>query len=124
MATCAELVGENSEQFKTGDSFSILPNLEEKVVKTTEQPAIVVISSKGLYAIRKGPWKLITGLGSGGFTDPSEVKPKTGEAIGQLYNLDKDIHEDINLYQQYPDKVKELATLLETIKHQKSGSIK
>ena len=123
MATCAELVGESADQFKTGDSFSILPNLEEKVAKNAEQP-VVIISSKGLFAIRKGPWKLITGLGSGGFTDPSEVKPKIGEAIGQLYNLDKDIHEDNNLYQQYPDKVKELSTLLETIKHQKSGSIK
>jgi arylsulfatase A-like enzyme len=124
MATCAELVGESSDQFKTGDSFSILPNLEEKVIKPAAQQAVVIISSKGMFAIRKGPWKLITGLGSGGFTEPSEVKPKTGEAIGQLYNLDKDIHEDNNLYQKYPDKVKELVTLLETIQHQKKGSIK
>jgi hypothetical protein len=58
-------------------------------------------------------------LGSGGFTDPSVVKSKPGEAIGQLYNLEEDIHEDNNLYQQYPEKVKELSALLATIKKQK-----
>lgn len=119
MATCSEIVGEKSDKFKMGDSYSILPNLESKVSKTVEQHPIVIISSKGLFAIRKGPWKLITGLGSGGFTDPSEVKSKPGEAVGQLYNLEKDIHEDNNLYQQYPEKVKELSALLATIKKQK-----
>ncbi len=119
MATCSDLVGESSDKFKTGDSFSVLPNLESKVAKSAEQHPVVVISSKGLFAIRKGPWKLIIGLGSGGFTDPSEVKSKPGEAVGQLYNLDEDIHEDNNLYQKYPDKVKELSVLLTTIRNQK-----
>jgi hypothetical protein len=58
-------------------------------------------------------------LGSGGFTDPSEVKSKPGEAVGQLYNLDEDIHEENNLYQKYPDKVKELSALFAAIKKQK-----
>ena len=84
------------------------------------QPAVVHISSKGLLAIRKGPWKLIMGLGSGGFTVPAQIKPTPGEAIGQLYNLDNDIHEDHNLYSQFPDKVKELTTLLEKIKNAKT----
>jgi len=119
MATCSEIVGEKSDKFKTGDSYSVLPNLESNVSKSAEQHPIVVISSKGLFAIRKGPWKLITGLGSGGFTDPSEVKSKPGEAVGQLYNLDEDIHEDNNLYQKYPDKVKELSALFAAIKKQK-----
>jgi arylsulfatase A-like enzyme len=119
MATCSELVGEKSDKFKTGDSYSVLPNLESTISKSAEQHPVVVISSKGLFAIRKGPWKLITGLGSGGFTDPSEVKPKPGQAVGQLYNLDEDIHEDNNLYQKYPEKVKELSALLATIKKQK-----
>jgi arylsulfatase A-like enzyme len=124
MATCADLVGEQSDKFKTGDSFSILPNLVGNVTTTAEQQAVVLISSKGMFAIRKGPWKLITGLGSGGFTDPSQINPIPGEVIGQLYNLEKDIHEDNNLYQNFPEKVKELSTLLETIKNQPSGGTK
>ncbi len=120
MATCVDLVGERSAQFKTGDSFSILPQLTGSELDVAGQKAVVHISSKGVFAIRKGSWKLIMGLGSGGFTVPVEIKPQAGEATGQLYNLTTDIHEDNNLYQQYPEKVKELSALLEIIKNQKT----
>jgi arylsulfatase A-like enzyme len=121
MSTCADLVGDHSAGFETEDSYSILPVLTGKSATITDQPAIVNISSKGTYDIRKGPWKLITKLGSGGFTVPSEIKPGPGEPTGQLYNLDTDIHEDHNVYSQYPEKVKELTDLLEKIKHTPTG---
>jgi len=57
-------------------------------------------SSIGYFAIRIGNWKLIEGLGSGGFTVPKQIKAKPGEAIGQLYNLAEDPHEDNNLHGQ------------------------
>jgi arylsulfatase A-like enzyme len=116
MSTCAELMDNHSSKFKTEDSYSILPVLTGKATEIANQPAIVNISSKGTFNIRKGPWKLITKLGSGGFTVPVEIQPKTGEPAGQLYNLDNDIHEDHNLYSQFPEKVKELTDLLDKIK--------
>lgn len=119
MATCSELVGNHSAKFKTEDSYSILPILTGKSNEIAGQPGIVNISSKGYLDIRKGPWKLITQLGSGGFTVPVDVQPSPGEPIGQLYNLDTDIHEDNNLYNQYPDKVKELNELLKKIQQAK-----
>ncbi len=115
MSTCAELVGNHSTKFQPEDSYSILPILTGKSTKIADQPAIVNISSKGFLNIRKGSWKLIPHLGSGGFTVPVEVKPKPGEAIGQLYNLETDMHEDNNLYDLYPEKVKELNDLLKKI---------
>jgi len=124
MATCAELINNHSEKFQTEDSYSILPILLGKSATIASQTAIVNISSKGTFDIRKGPWKLITKLGSGGFTVPSDIKPKPGEPIGQLYNLEEDIHEDHNLYNQYPDKVKELTELLEKIKKAKKRQFK
>lgn len=120
MSTCAELVGNRSAKFQTEDSYSILPILKGKARVVAGQPAIVNISSKGSMDIRKGPWKLVTHLGSGGFTVPSEVTPKAGEPTGQLYNLDTDIHEDNNVYAKYPEKVKELTELLERIKQAKT----
>ena len=36
--------------------------------------------------------------------------------MGQLYNLETDISEQHNVYNQYPEKVKELTELLEKIK--------
>jgi hypothetical protein len=73
-------------------------------------------SSIGFFAIRKGDWKLIEGLGSGGFTQPKEIEAKPGEAAGQLYNLKEDVGETRNLYAQQPEKVQELRKLLKDIK--------
>lgn len=122
MATCADLIGNHSGMFKTEDSYSILPVLFGESKKIADQPAIVNISSKGFFDIRKDSWKLIMGLGSGGFTVPSEIKPGNGEPAGQLYNLETDIHEDNNLYNIHPEKVKELTELLEKIKAAKKGA--
>src|SRR3546814_3109438 len=66
--------------------------------------------------LRKGPWKLIDGLGSGGFSEPQREEPVPGGPAGQLYNLEKDPQETTNRYQQFPDRVKELHTLLDEIK--------
>ena len=116
MATCVDLTGNPANEFKTEDSYSILPVILCRATEVIGQPAIVNISSRGTFDIRKGPWKLIVKLGSGGFTVPSEIKQQPDGPAGQLFNLENDIHEDHNLYLQYPDKVKELSELLEKIK--------
>jgi arylsulfatase A-like enzyme len=74
----------------------------------------------GTYlAIRQGPWKLIPGLGSGGFiTTPSTREPNPGEPPGQLYHLDQDPSEQNNLYDAYPDVVTRLQDRLERYRQQ------
>lgn len=119
MAICKELLGEKDPRFETEDSYSILPVLLGKSKQIAGQPAVVHSSSVGFFAIRKGDWKLIEGRGSGGFTEPRVVVPKEGEPTGQLYNLASDIGETKDLYQQYPEKVKELRALLTSIKESK-----
>ena len=121
MATCADLIGRHAAAFETEDSYSIWPILTGKSEAIAGQPAIVNISSRGTYSIRKSDWKLITRLGSGGFTVPFAEEPVPGGPVGQLYNLATDIHEDNNLYNQYPAKVKELNALLEKIQKAKKG---
>jgi arylsulfatase A len=119
MATCQELVGEKQLAFETEDSYSILSVLLGKAKQVKGQPAVVHSSSVGSLAIRKGDWKLIEGRGSGGFTEPQVVAPKAGEPTGQLYNLASDPGETQDLYQQYPERVKELRELLIKIKESK-----
>lgn len=66
-------------------------------------------SIKGMFAIRKGPWKLIAGQGSGGWQ-----KGLVGKDFpeGQLYNLSQDPGETKNLYNEHPEIVRELSALL------------
>jgi arylsulfatase A-like enzyme len=117
MSTCAELLDERTGKFETEDSYSILPVLTGKASQVKDQPAIINISSRGTLNIRKDNWKLITALGSGGFTVPADITPQPGGPTGQLYDLDRDIHEDHNLYHERPEKVKELLALLSNIQN-------
>ncbi len=121
LATCADILGNKEAKYKVEDSYSILPVLLGKAKQVPNQTAVVHSSSIGFYAIRKGDWKLIEGLGSGGFTVPKEIEPKAGQSTGQLYNLATDPHEDHDVYTQYPEKVKELKAALEEIKQNKKS---
>ena len=59
-----------------------------------------------MFSIRKGPWKLVVGNGSGGWSKGGDDQP------GQLYNLTDDLGETKNLYAKKPDVAKELTELL------------
>jgi len=123
MATCAEMLGIIESQYEVEDSYSILPVLTGKTLVVPNQPAVVHSSSTGFYAIRRGDWKLIEGLGSGGFSDPRRIDPELGKPIGQLYNLTTDVLETQNKYDQNPEKVKELTSLLDKIRQSKTKII-
>ena len=120
MATCSDIVKNHSDKFKTEDSYSILPVLMGTTSSVTNQPAVVHCSSIGYFAIRQGDWKMIEGLGSGGFTEPRKIEGKAGDPEGQLFNLKKDLGETQEIYAQNPAKVTELHELLEKIKATKS----
>lgn len=116
MATCVEIVGEKDRSYLPEDSYSILPVLLGKSGQPVGQPAVVHSSSTGYFAIREGDWKLILGLGSGGFTEPRHIEPLPGQPQGQLYNLAEDKGETRNLYEKYPEKVEELTAKLNAIR--------
>ena len=115
IATAAAITNQNLPANAGEDSYNLLPALTGKRGKTIRE-ATVHQSSRRYLAIRQGNWKLIPGLGSGGFSKPSTVKPKKGEPAGQLYNLKNDLGEENNLYAKHPKIVKRLTTLLEKYK--------
>jgi hypothetical protein len=53
-----------------------------------------------MFALRLGRWKLIEGLGSGGFTAPRRVKDDVGHV--QLYDLVRDPMEAHNVARGNP----------------------
>lgn len=99
MPTLAELTGVALPE--TGDGISFLPTLFSKDgQKQHEYLYWEFHELNGREALRSGNWKLIR-------------QPIVGETILELYDLSSDIHEDNNLAQQNPEKVKELEILMD-----------
>lgn len=114
LATFAEVVGTPLPRDAGPDSFSFLGVL--RGTQPADRPVRdTLVISTGLKAIRSGPWKLIVGLGSGGFTKPSRIKPGPGDPAGQLYQLDNDPGETKNLYAAHPEIVTRLTDELARI---------
>lgn len=117
MATAADIVGLNPEKVKGEDSYSILPVLLGNAESVPGQDAVIHHSSRGMFAIRSGDWKLVEGRGSGGFSEPVFYDPLPGEALGQLFNIKTDPSETVNLYLEEPEIVKLLTHKLDSIKN-------
>jgi arylsulfatase A len=116
MATTAEITGISPEKVTAEDTYSILPVLLGKATSVSGQDAVVHHSSRGLFAVRKGDWKLILGKGSGGFSIPFDEKSIHSNVPGQLYNIRTDTAEKNNLYADDKAKVDELKVVLDSIK--------
>jgi arylsulfatase A-like enzyme len=118
LATCAAIVDDPLPADAGQDSYNILPAMLNPDLEKPIREATVHHSGNGMFAIRQGPWKLIQGLGSGGFTAPAQIKSKPGGPQGQLYDLDEDPAEQKNLWAKRPEIVERLTVLLERYKRQ------
>jgi len=105
LATVADAVGTPLPAGAGPDSFSVLPALKGG---TFQRPPIVMQSGSGFMTIRSGRWKLIEGLGSGGFSKPSRIEPGPGDPAGQLYDLAADPTETTNRFAAEPAVVERL----------------
>lgn len=113
-ATFAEITGAKYGDDAGEDSLSMLPlwtggeNLRQDLIHH---------SARGNYAIRKGSWKMEFCPGSGGMSpDPEGGADKKGY---QLYNMEADSYERLNLYQNQPEIEQELLSL--TAKYVREG---
>ncbi|MGY8767392.1 MAG: sulfatase-like hydrolase/transferase, partial [Pirellulales bacterium] len=115
LATFAQLLDVDLPENAGPDSFSFLPELIGQQPEATSVRTQFVMragSYISMMTIRSGDWKLINGLGSGGFSKPKHIKPGPGDPQGQLYNLAEDINETTNLYLKHPEIVKRLTAEL------------
>lgn len=98
MPTLSELTG--TDLPVETDGISLLPTLySEGKQKEHDFLYWEFHEQGGRQALRSGNWKLIR-------------QPIVGETALELYDLSSDLHEDTNLASEYPDKVKELETLM------------
>ena len=91
------------------DSFNVLPAFVGESSQEPIRSSIVLHSPNGNFAIRQGPWKYIEGKPS-----PTLTKvPRRDELGAQLYNLEEDAGEEVNLLDEHTNIAKRLADLLE-----------
>ena len=110
MATAAEAADFDLPDNAAEDSVSLIGAFRQE--KFARQ-AIVCHSISGLFAVRKGKWKVAFARGSAGWGRPNEEQAKQqGLPPIQLYNLEIDPKEQNNLYEQHPEIVEELLAIL------------
>jgi len=113
MATSADLLGQKLPDNAGEDSYNILPYFRGEKLDEQIRPGTVNHSISGFFALRRGPWKLEMCKGSGGWSFP---RPRVADTMDlpplQLYNLDEDISETTNVWDQYPDLVEEMKVQL------------
>lgn len=113
MATMAAVVGVELPDDAAEDSFDlsdVLVGVDQEPPRTT----VIHHSQYGAFAVREGAWKAIFGTqGSGGWAPPRGGPPEPG-APGQLYNLDTDPAEEVNLWESKPEIVTHLKGVLDT----------
>ncbi len=116
MATFAELTGARLASTAAEDSFSFAALLTGRRPEGPLRQSLVMHSSQGMFAIRRGGWKLIEGLGSGGFTPPARAILAPGGPAGQLYDLYTDPLERTNRFPDAAAEVQALASELSDLK--------
>ena len=109
LATIADIIGVEIPDDAGEDSYSLYPALKREDFEKDLRGAVIHHSSAGYLAIRDGQWKLNMLRGSGGTLKPKLITPKDGEAIYELYNIDKDPSETTNLYFEHPQIVEKLS---------------
>lgn len=118
LATFADLLDVELPEDAGPDSFSFLSVLDGSQPETTAVRGPIVMSpgsGDSMMMIRSGNWKLIKGLGSGGFSDPKRIEPGPNDPTGQLYNLAQDLGETKNLYLEKPEIVARLTAQMKKI---------
>lgn len=112
MATVAEISGAKLPANAAEDSVSFLPALLGNASAPLRE-AVVHHSINGSFSIRQGKWKLLLCQDSGGWSDPRPGQPKANYLPPvQLFDLDKDIGEQVNVQDKYPEVVARLTELL------------
>lgn len=122
-ATVASVVGYQLADKDARDSFDMLPVMLGKRPDTDPvRPHLLTQSFRGEFQLRSGNWKYLDHKGSGGngyekgVMKPYAIPDTAPNAEGQLYNLEKDPGERVNLYFEEVEKRKQMQELLQKLK--------
>lgn len=137
LATFMNLTGQDPKTLEKTDSKNMMPALMGSPIIPIRDELVLAPWKEKNLSIRKGKWIYIPAQGSGGFTGSKPEHHAWGGApavafVGgvnsdiingeikkdappaQLYNLEIDVTQTTNLYERYPEVVKELEAVLAT----------
>jgi arylsulfatase A len=122
MSTLAAALGINLPEGAAPDSYNFLPTLLGKTYDFPEREVLIHNTYDTKWAVRKGDW-LYMNVSSGEHRRmPEFFKELRGytdfETEGLLFNFKDDIEQRVNLYEDYPEKVREMDRLISVYKEQ------
>jgi arylsulfatase A len=135
LATFAALTGQTVEKKQLADSLNVLPALVGEPASPLRDTLVLCPNKSTHLSIRKGKWVFIPKPGSGGFKGKpgshgaggpacaafvgsensdfdAQGKAKKDAPPAQLYDLEADVNQTKNLYNEYPEVVQEMKALL------------
>ncbi|MDF7824808.1 arylsulfatase [Pontiellaceae bacterium B12227] len=117
LATCADILGTKLDDTAGEDSFSFLPALQGKAAGNVDTRLVIHHSDKGIYSIRKGKWKVMfDDFGGSSRGDPRKDQPIKNAAPLQLFNMETDAVENMNVAAEHPEVIemmkKDLADII------------
>ena len=138
VATFAALFDRKLKKGEAVDSYNMLPTFIGNPDENIRPSLLIAPDNIENLAVRKGKWMYISGQGGGGFkaeyrgihdfggpaatvfthqknSDIAHGRIKENAPPAQLYNLEKDLSETHNLYEDYPEKVEEMQLELERL---------
>jgi arylsulfatase A-like enzyme len=118
MATLANITGAVLPEKAAPDSYDITPVLVGKKYDSPIREATVHNTYKEIWGLRKGDWLFINNnTGSQRKMPESFIKLKGYTEFstkGILFNMKEDPEQRVNLYENYPEKIKEMELMLQS----------
>lgn len=119
MGTVASAIGAEMPSSAAVDSYNLLPVWKGEQYNSPLREATVQNTFNEQYALRKGDWLLISSFSGEHskapdwyYTDNGYIRYKKDSNEGLLFNLKDDVAQKNNLFEEHPDKVKQMQTLL------------
>lgn len=117
MATLTEIAGAELPDHAAPDSYNILPVIKGDEYSSPLREATVHNTYDNIWGIRKGDWLYINSPTGGHRVPPDSFRELKGyigfNTEGLLFNMKVDPEQQDNLYDEYPEKIQELDTLLQ-----------
>jgi arylsulfatase A-like enzyme len=118
MATLANITGIDLPEDAAPDSYDFSPVLKGEEYNPPIREVAIHNTYKDIWGIRKGDWLYINNSTGGHRKMPAYFQELLGYSDftteGLLFNMKDDPEQRINLFEKYPERVRELSEILET----------